>query len=891
MAKRQKNARRRVSRREFMTLAAGSAALVMTSGLQKPALSEGLPIPAAMRNEALDTGGIALEHFQKARQRAAAIVAQMSLEEKISQFGTLVPAIPRLGLPAFNFYASEALHGLIHSGPITSFPLPLALGCSWNRPLIERVFTAVSDEIWAWHKKNGQGLAMFSPPTVNMGTRDPRWGRIGENYSEDPYLVGQMAIYTIHGMQGRDTQYLKTIACAKHFCANDTEDDREETSATVDPRSFWEYYSRGFEACVKEGHVFTVMSSYNAMNGIPTTANRFLLTSLLRDRWGLRGYVVSDCDAVGDICSTHHFVPTLAEAAALAVNAGCDINCGSTLPQNLGKAVDEMLISESVLDHSVTRSLTGRILLGDLDPQDQSPYSKIPISCLESPAHRTLAREAGRQSVVLFKNENHTLPLEKGRIKKLAVIGPMAATCHLGNYSGVPDYRVSPLAGIMTYLGIGSGPAYQKRASDFLRTGAQPGARSFIAGPQLEWCSEGGEALTGIHDGSWAEYTDVAFTGATEFHARVAGDSAGGSIEVRLDQIRGPVVAKVGVTNTDGWQKWANVSAPLQSVTGAHSVFLHFVGGSGLLFSLESFSLTPERPAPPPPPGTLEVIYAEGCTVTGEKDPAEFAKAVNAAQEADAVLVFVGANQQVDREGHDRNFINLPGVQHELVQTVYAANHRTILVISSNAPVAVNWEEEHLPAIVGGLFLGEQQGLALADVLFGAYNPGGKLNTTWFRSVQDLPDFHDYNIRHGRTYMYFKGSPLYPFGHGLSYTTFRYKNLRISDDTLGPGGKVTMSLDVTNTGSRDGDEVVQAYVHVAGVKIERPIKQLVGFERVSIKAGQTHTVSFELAHDDPALCYWDEGRNEFVVEPGAVEIMMGASSADIRLRGQVKLMA
>ncbi len=734
-----------VSRRDFLALAGGGAALAMTGWPDKQAMGQTPMGASAGTAESLDTGGIAMEHFESARKRAAAMVAKLTLPEKISQFGSTVPGIPRVDLPAFKYYGSEALHGLIHAGPITSFPLPLALGCSWNRELVERVFTAVSDEIWAWHKKDGQSLAMFSPPTVNMGTRDPRWGRIGENYSEDPYLVSQMAIHTIHGMQGHDPRYLKTIACAKHFIANDTEDDREETSATVDPRSFWEYYSRGFEACVREGHVFTVMSSYNAMNGIPTTANRFLLTDLLRGRWGFRGYVVSDCDAVGDICRTHHFVPNYAEAAALAVNAGCDINCGDTLQKYLGKAVEEQLVSEAALDHSLIRSFTGRILLGEFDPQEQVPYSNTPIACLESAAHQELAREAARQSIVLFKNENNTLPLDKKHLKKIAVIGPTADVCHLGNYSGKPSFLVSPLEGINAYLGASA--------------------------------------------------------------------------------------------------------------------------------------------------AAKKVLYATGCSVVGEKHAAEFAEAVKAAKEADVALVFVGADQQVDAEGHDRRRIDLPGVQHELVQAVYAANPRTILVISSNCPVAVNWEQDHLPAIAGGMFLGEQQGHALAEVLFGDYNPGGKLNTTWYRRVEDLPDFHDYDLRHGRTYMYFHGEPLYPFGHGLSYTQFQYKNLRLSGDTLGPGGKATVSLDVTNSGGRDGDEVVQVYVHVAGSKVERPIKQLVNFARVHIKAGESRTVSFDLPYDERALAYWDDGKYDFVVEAGTVDVMVGASSADIKLKGQLQLVA
>jgi hypothetical protein len=270
-----------VSRREFLTRSSTYAAAV-SAWLSGKSSASSFPATTPGEISALNTGGIAPAYFEKARQRATALVAKLTLDEKISQFDSSGAAIPRIGLSAFKYYGGESLHGVGKSGPVTSFPVPLALGCSWNRSLVQQVFTAVSDEIWAWHKKTGSSLAMFSPPTVNMGTRDPRWGRIAENYSEDPYLVGQMAVYTIHGMQGRDARYLKTIACAKHYIANDTETDRHETSATVDARSFWEYYSRGFEACVKEGQVFTVMSSYNSLNGIPTTASPFLLTDLLR---------------------------------------------------------------------------------------------------------------------------------------------------------------------------------------------------------------------------------------------------------------------------------------------------------------------------------------------------------------------------------------------------------------------------------------------------------------------------------------------------------------------------------------------------------------------------------------------------------------------------------
>ncbi len=875
-----------VNRRDFLAIAAATGATAAVAGCQtRTSMSTvGMESPAGAGGrgtKSLDMGGIAPEHFESVRRKAAALVARMTLAEKISQFGNSVPAIPRLGMPAFNFYASEALHGLIHGGPVTSFPLPLAMGCSFNRRLVKRVFTAASDEIWAWHKRNGQGLAMFSPPTVNMGARDPRWGRIGENYGEDPCLVAEMAVHTIHGMQGDDKKYLKTIACAKHFILNDTDSDRETVSETVDARSFWEYYSRGFHACVTRGKVFTVMSSYNSMNGIPTTGNPFLLTDLLRNRWGFRGYVVSDCDAVGDIHRTHHFVPTYAQAAAMAVNAGCDINCGSTLQDHLMHAVNQELIGEETLDHSLTRSITGRILLGNFDPQDQIPYHTIPISCRESPAHRELAREIARQSIVLFKNDNQTLPLNKSTLKKLAVIGPMADECHLGNYSGSPNFRISPLQGIYRKLGITAVPSYSKRASHF---------ENVYGTPHTEPCVEGGEDLGYINNGTWASYENVVFTGASLFTARVASATSGGFMDVRLDSLTGPVICTLDVPGTNHWQSWTNVSARIEPVTGQHTVYLCFRGNHPNLFNVQSFHLSPAQPLPIPHSSQVQVDYAMGCTVTGRRDDVEFAKAVKAAKNADAVLLFVGADQQVDAEGHDRRHIHLPGAQHQLAKAVFAANPHTILVISSNAPVAVNWEQENLPAIVGGLFLGEQQGNALADVIFGDYNPGGKLSTTWFHSVSQLPRFHDFNIRHGRTYMYFKNQPLYPFGHGLSYTRFEYKNLNISANTLSPGSSIQIAVDITNTGLTAGDAVPQLYIHVRDAKVQRPIKQLVNFDRIPLKPGETKTVSLTLDHSDQALRYWSQTAHDFVLVPATVDIMIGSSSADIHLRGAIRIM-
>lgn len=898
MARKRTRKKPALSRRKFLALGAAGAAVAAAGVWSVPGFAEQSSSLAGAADAASGApyAGISHEAFERARSRAQALVAKMTLKEKISQFGSSSPAIERLHLAPFPYYGGEALHGLVRSGPITSFPMPLALGCSWNPSLMHRVYTAVSDEVWAWHKKTGWGLAMFSPPTVNMGTRDPRWGRIGENFSEDPLLVGRLAVATIHAMQGDNANYLKTIVCAKHYAANDTDSDRDFVSAEVDPRSFWEYYSRGFDACVRKGDVFTVMSSYNEMNGIPTTANPFLLTELLRQRWGFDGYVVSDCDAVADIWKTHHFVPTAVEAAALAVTAGCDINCGTTLQENLGEAVSQMLISESKLDESLARSFTGRFLLGTYDPPEQNPYHTIPVSCLESEEHRNLALEAARQSVVLFKNENATLPLKKGGLKKVAVIGPMADWCLLGGYSGIPIERISPLEGIRQFLGASAPPSERIRAVDF--TQIEPPKGNVWSSMELTPSSEGGVALEVRRGPSRTKYDGISLAGAKEFHVRVssgAGQGGGGVIEAHLDSATGPLIARVEVKPTGGTDRWKTLSSPVQpeaaSAKGGHAVFLEFSGLKGEPnFHIASFSFSPMAPFGESlgHSGGIEVSYTPGCTTTGAKDQAQFAAAEKAAKESDVALVFAGNNALVSHEGLDRTFIHLPGVQHELIQAVAKANPKTILVISSNAPVAVNWEQDHLPAILGGLPLGQMQGRALAEILFGDINPGGKTSITWYRGVQDLPDFHDYNIRHGRTYMYFKKKPLYPFGHGLSYTSFEYSNLQ-SAGALKPGGKLTVEVDVKNTGGRDGDEVIQLYAHCLKSTVVRPEKQLADFKRVSIKAGQRQTVRLELDYASQALRYWDESKYRFIVEPGTIELEVGASSADIRLKKQVPL--
>lgn len=852
-----------LSRREFLAASATVAAALALHGT--------FAYP-----QAPGTGSISDDAFDRARQRASELVGRMTLEEVVGQMGNNSPALPQFNLARYDYW-TEALHGVSVPGPITSFPQPIALGCSWNPELVHRVYTAVSDEARAYHNKTGRGLAFFSPATVNMGLRDPRWGRVEENFSEDPYLVQVLAVHTIRGMQGDNPNYLKTIACAKHYICNDTDTDRDYADAAPDRRSFWEYYTRGFEAAVTEARVFTVMSAYNSLWTKPCSASSFLLTDLLRKRWGFKGYVVSDCDAIGDIYRTHHYVETGAEAAALAITAGSDLNCGRTLQDFLANAIQSKLVTEGAVRAALVNVITGRFLLGEFDPPASVPWTSISPSILENRPHRELAREAARQSLVLLKNEGGLLPLDKTKIESIAVIGPMAGACHLGGYSGRATHLVSPYAGIAGALGV-TLFANGVPGGEFLST-------SNFRNIGVGFSEDGQEFLTGIRNNSWAQYGPLDFTGKTSLELDAA-STADGEIKLYLGGLDTAPVATVQVPSTGGLEAWKTVSARLTGISGRHIVFLRFASTTHeSLMNLRTFRLLPGGPAKA---AAVKISYAPGCSIDGPKIDALFNAAVKAGSEADVALVFAGVNRLISDEGHDRYFLNLPGAQHDLIKAVAAANPHTVLVVNSTCPVAINAEKDSVPAILCSLFAGEQQGNAIADALFGDFNPGGKLCSTWYRDVRQLPNFHDYDIKHGRTYMYLRVDPLFAFGHGLSYTTFTYKNLNVSQERLAPGGSIAVTAEIENSGSRAGEEVVQLYVHAGGA-VQRPVKQLAGFQRVSLEPGETQTVSVRLAHDHIALRYWDETKNEFTYDPGDVDLLIASSSADIRLRGKVTL--
>jgi beta-glucosidase len=673
-------------------------------------------------------------------KRVADLVARLTLEEKVSQMVHDAPAIERLGIPKYNWW-SECLHGVARAGIATVFPQAIGLAATWNVDLLQRIAVAISDEARAKHHeavRQGirdiyKGLTFWSP-NINI-FRDPRWGRGQETYGEDPYLTARLGVAFVQGLQGDDPHYLKLVATPKHFAVHSgPEAERHRFDARVDERDLRETYLPAFEACIREGKAASVMGAYNRTNGEPCCASPTLLDKILRQEWGFDGYVVSDCWAIGDIYKHHKVVATVEEAAALAVQAGCDLNCGEAYSALLA-AVAQGLIAEETIAQAVQRLFTARFRLGLFDPPEMVPYAQIPFAVNDSPAHRALALQAARESIVLLKNQNHCLPLRPD-LQAIAVIGPNAddATVLLGNYHGTPSRSVTPRQGLQ---------------------------------------------------------------------ARVS-------------------------------------------------------------------------------PATA-VLYAPGCDLLDE-NTASFAEAIALAERAEVVIFVGGISQQVEgeegqREGvgsglrsrGDRTDLTLPGVQEALLQALHATGKPVILVLLNGSALAVNWANAHLPAIVEAWYPGEEGGTALAEVLFGDYNPGGRLPVTFYKSLADLPPFEDYRME-GRTYRYFRGEPLFPFGYGLSYTTFAYSNLRLSARTIAPSETLTVSVDVQNVGERAGDEVVQLYVSDVAASVPVPIRQLGGFARIHLGPGEKQTVNFTLTPRQLSLID-DAGRR--VIEPGEFQLAVG----------------
>lgn len=810
-------------------------------------------------------------------ERAKNLVSLLTLDEKINQVGHQTLDITRLGVKGYNYW-NEALHGVARSGLATSFPSSKAMSSSWNLQLIFDCASATSDEARVYNNTKQKGLIYWCP-TINM-SRDPRWGRDEENYGEDPYLTGRIAVEYIRGMQGDHPKYFKTVATAKHFAANNYEKGRHSTSSDMDARNLREYYLPAFETAVKEGNVRSVMSAYNALNGIPCGANRELLIDILRGEWGFDGFVTSDCGAVEDVYNKHHYVSTPEEASAVSMKNGEDLNCGTTFQDYCKKAIEKGLMTEADLDSALTRVFEARFSVGEFDDAALVPWRSMAASKLDCQEHRDLAYRAAQETIVLLKNNSSFLPLSKD--KSVAVIGPLGNTVSLGGYSGSPVDVTSPLEGIAAKIGytINDGTI---QCEDF--TGSNVPSSS----KRLSIEANGSSGNVGyIYAGDWISFDNVDFGNGrakVSIYSGAENDNAT-TVSLYLDDMTGQPDATITLPATGDWAKYETTTADVDPdvFKGTHKLYLAFSGGDKYCANMDWLKFYNEGDDNP-----LEtegpLYYYKGCAVTGSAET-NIERAVEIAKKADVVVFAAGTNLEVSDESHDLTSIALPGDQQRLLEAIYAANPNVVLLLQTCSSVDVSWAEQNVPAIVEAWYGGQAQGKAIADVLYGDYNPGGKLTSTWYASQADLPsDMMQYDIRKAKyTYMYHDKTPLYPFGFGLSYTTFAYDNLAVSSKHMAAGDSVVITFDVTNTGKLAGAEVAQLYTH-AQSDIERPLKELKGFARVELEPGETKTMRLALRHDQ--LTYFNDQTNTFDVEEGTVDILIGASSADIRLRDKV----
>jgi beta-glucosidase len=822
-------------------------------------------------------------------QRVQDLVSRMTLEEKVSQMMDVAAAIERLGVPEYNWW-NEGLHGVARSGLATVFPQAIGMAATWNDSLMLELATVISDEFRAKHHeyvRNGkrlryQGLTVWSP-NINL-FRDPRWGRGQETYGEDPFLTGRLAVPFIRGLQGSDPRYFKTIATVKHYAVHSgPEPERHEFDAVVNQRDLRESYLPHFETALREAGAYSLMCAYNRVFGAAACASKLLLQDILRGEYEFPGFIVSDCGAIDDIYRHHKIVPTAAEAAALAVKHGTDLDCGRVYP-NLVQAVRQGLISEADIDVAVSRLMTARMRLGMFDPPARVPYAQIPYRVLDQPSHRALARKVAQQSIVLLRNEGRVLPLRKD-LRSIAVIGPNAddAMVLLGNYNGMPADPVTPLRGIREAVSPRTRVLYARGSAlaDSFPTFVTVPAEA-LRDLQAEYFS--GRELSGAAAASGKDSTVNANWRDQAPRPELNADS----FAVRWTGVLRPARSgkyQLGLIGTMKFALYVNDSLLVRSVYGYRDEFGDPRLRSGRVMDLEA--------------GRDYRIRVEGIESYGDAQlelvwsaPAEdlLPEAMRAARNADAVVLVLGLTPRLEGEemdvriagfrGGDRTTLGLPAAQQRLLESVVAAGKPTVLVLLNGSALAVNWADRRVPAVLEAWYPGQAGGTAIADVLFGDYNPGGRLPVTFYRDVNDLPAFTDYNMQ-GRTYRFFRGQPLYPFGHGLSYTTFRYSNLAVSRDVRSKNDTIGVSVDIANTGSRAGDEVVQMYVQHINSAVARPIKDLRGFRRITLQPGESRRVSFALPAQQ--LAYWDSVAGNWSLERGNVRVLVGASSADIKL--------
>jgi beta-glucosidase len=801
--------------------------------------------------------------------RVRDLVGRLTLAEKASLLIDKAPAIERLGIPKYDAW-NEALHGVAWRDGVTVFPQAIGLASIWDPELMERVATAISTEARALYNQGSFGLTLWSP-VINLA-RDPRWGRTQEGYGEDPHLVSRLAVAYVKGIQGRDPFYLRAVATPKHYALNNVEATRFTGSSDVPEEVIRDYYLPHFRAAIVEGGAESVMCSYNRVNGVPACANPWLLDTVLRKEWGFDGFVVSDCGAIGAMVWGHHVQQADESAVVAGLRAGCDLECGKAYSEQIVGAVERGALSEADVDRALARVLTARFRLGMFDPPERNPYASISMSVVDGPEHRALALAAARQSIVLLKNDG-VLPLDAKKTKKLALVGPAAGVFLHGSagYHGTNDHLVTPRDAILRRAGSGIAvsfvpgtvlpggdgfpttvvPESLLRAPD-----GRPGLRGeYFSNPTLS----GAPALTRIDsklDFSWQNGAPAADLPSDGFSVRWTGKLLPNASGQHLLSITGDDGYRLSVDGKIIVEDWTE-HAPRTRGTVAT-----LEAGRAYDIVLEYY----ERG------GGAELRFTHA--VVGNSGP----QAVAAAREADAVLFFAGVDALAADEEKDFPSLALPDDQSKLLDEVLKANPRTVLILQTGNPLVLTARERRAPAMLQAWYAGQDAGTAIAEILFGDTNPSGKLPITFYASLADLPPMEDYDVRKGRTYQYLTSEPAFPFGHGLSYASFRYSNLVLASTTVRNDATLRIEFDLTNAGARAGAEVAQIYVKPP----QGPKQVLRAFRRVPLEGGATEHVSIELAI--PEFAHYDVKSQRAVVDPGRYEVLVGASSADIRQR-------
>ncbi len=690
-----------------------------------------------------------------------------------------------------------------------------------------------------------------------------------------------MGVAFVKGLQGDDPKYLKLVSTLKHYAVNNVEQGRQSLSATVTERMLYEYWLPHFRDCIVEGQAQSVMASYNAINGVPSNINPLLLTEILKKQWGFQGFVVSDLGGVRSMVAGHmKGKMTYEDAVAQSLINGCDFS-DREFETYIPAAVRQGKLPEARLNDAVYRVLRDRFRLGEFDPPAMVPYSRISPDVICSPKHRELALKVAQKSIVLLSNKDGLLPLDKTQLKKIAVIGPHADLFTSGGYSGKADNPVRPLQGIKNRAAKGTEVVYAKGCEI---TGM--GSAQVTVDRETGFSMGAGVKLDAQGAGAFIQFpVEIPAPGTYEiklhyksypnrgiFKLSIDGADQGQSIDMYSPSASYDPVVSLGTKSFD----LAGRRQFRFTVVGKNPESSSYTGHFDQILLAGTSNLSIEAE---------ELRYTAGAPETADS----ITQAAAVAKTADVAVVIVGTTNAIESEGRDRTSLGLPGRQEELVREVLAASPKTVVVLMNAGPLTIPWVKDHAPAILEAWWNGVEGGNALADVLFGDVNPGGRLPHTVYASESQVPPQDEYDVTKGFTYMYLNGKPLFAFGHGLSYTQFRYSGLQVSPKQIPTDGKAFVSVEVENVGKRAGDEVVQLYVHDVECSVKRAIKELRGLERVSLKPGEKRTVTFTLPGDK--LAFYDVKTHGFVVEPGAFDVLVGSSSEDIRAKGTLDVVS